>query len=99
MYLGRCSFSFTDTSPTLRRLFADTSPIVGRYLTDVSVSNWPTLGRWSVDTSDLVDSQKIAVRYIGRESARIVDRYIGRDSYSLFAHFGTAGAVVSFVPL
>ena len=52
MCLGRYSFSFTDTSP-----------IVGRYLTDVSVSNWSTLGR------HLVDSQKIAVRYIGRESA------------------------------
>ena len=54
-------------SPTLRRLFAETSPIVGRYLTNVLVSNWSTLGRWSVDT--MVDSQKIAVGYIGRESA------------------------------
>ena len=56
MCLGRYSFSFTDTSP-----------IVGRYLTDVSVSNWSTLGWWSVDT--MVDSRKIAVGYIVRESA------------------------------
>ena len=67
MCLCRYSFSFTDTSPTLRRHFAGTSPIVGRYLTDVSVSNWSTLGRWTV--RHLVDNQKIAVRYIGRESA------------------------------
>ena len=39
------SFSFTDTSPTLRRHFADSWLIVGRYLTDVSVSNWSTLGQ------------------------------------------------------
>ena len=37
-------------SPTLHQLFADTSPIVGPYLTDVSVSNWSTLGRWLVNT-------------------------------------------------
>ena len=48
---SRCvSADIAFRSPTLRRLFADTSPIVGRYLTDVSVSNWSTLGRWSVDT-------------------------------------------------
>ena len=76
MCFGRYTFSFTDTSPTLRRLFADTSPIVGRYLTDALVSNWSTLGRWSVDTWSIVRRQPFDISV---ESRPIVDRYIGRD--------------------
>ena len=63
---------FTDISPH----FTDTSPIIGRYLTDVLVSNWSTLGGWSLDT------WSIASRWpfdISVESRPIVDRYIGRD--------------------
>ena len=65
MCLGRYSFSFTDTSP-----------IVGRYLTDVSVSNWSTLGRWSVDTWSIVRRQPFDISV---KSRPIVDQYIGRD--------------------
>ena len=68
------AFQVTDTSPTLGRHLADNWPILDRYFTDVSASNWPTLGRWLVDTWSMVsrhwvDSQRIAARYIGRESA------------------------------
>ena len=62
MYLGRYSFSFTDTSPTLRRHFAGSWSILDRCIRQHSVIT-PMVGR------HLVDSQKIAVRYIGRESA------------------------------
>ena len=40
------------------RYFTDTSPMVRRYFTDVSVSKWPTLGRWSVDTWSIVRRQQ-----------------------------------------
>ena len=74
MCLGRYSFSFTDTSPTLRRHFTDTSPTLRQHFAD----SWSILdrciGQKLVDTRSmvgrhLVDSQKIAVRYIGREAA------------------------------
>ena len=60
---------------SVHRHFADNSPIVGRYLTDVLVSNWTTLGRWSVDTWSIIRRQPFDISV---ESRPIVDRYIGR---------------------
>ena len=60
----------------VHRHFADSWSIVGRYLTDVSVSNWSTLGRWSVDTWSIVRRQPFDISV---KSRPIVDQYIGRE--------------------
>ena len=42
----------------IHQYFTNTSPIVRRYFTDVSVSNWSTLGRWSANTWLIVRRQQ-----------------------------------------
>ena len=62
------SIVFPDVSRPIQlfvhRYFTNTSPIVRRYFTDVSVSNWSTLGRWSrsIDTWSIVRRQREYVK-------------------------------------
>ena len=52
MCLGRYSFSFTDTSPTLHRQFVNSSLMYRSVIGQHSVDGWSTLGRQSEDSKN-----------------------------------------------